>query len=193
MSESLQQPAFPPLVVSSNPEGTERVTRPSFVFAVGLAVVSALVGVVVAALSASTGDFGLGVISAAPFILIFCYALALSIHSAHVRGAQSIRHTVLVLDGAGFRGIVAQGEVTLPWAAIDRISSRTRGKHRIITFHFSPTVTPTNLGVHTSLAPKTFAAMRKQGFQVGGVAIDTPLDTLAAASSAFTGGRLAVI
>ncbi|MBF4569096.1 hypothetical protein ITJ57_10000 [Plantibacter sp. VKM Ac-2880] len=45
-------------------------------------------------------------------------------------------------------------------------------------------------GVTTTLPQAAFARLAKLGFQVGEVAIDTPLDTLLAASRAFTGGRL---
>jgi hypothetical protein len=44
--------------------------------------------------------------------------------------------------------------------------------------------------VCAGLIPRAFARLAKLGFQVGEVAIDTPLDTLLAASGAFTGGRL---
>lgn len=192
MASLPQQSAFPPLVVSTNPPATERVTRPSFVLLVVFPIVIALAGMAQAALGASTGSFGVGLVSALPAALCFCFLFVLALQIAAMRGSQSIKRTALTLDEAGFHGVLPQGEISVPWTAVDRLSIRTKGKHRILTFHFTASVAPEDVGVHTTLPPRMFAALRKQGFQIGQTAIDAPLETLAAASGAFTAGRLGV-
>ncbi|WP_285040247.1 hypothetical protein [Plantibacter sp. LMC-P-059a] len=182
--------AFPPLVVGSDPVRTERATRPAFVMALVCAGLIPIMGALLAALTASSGGFALGALSALLFGVISWFMLFLALQLATVRGAQSVRRTVMTLDAAGLSGSIQQGEVFLPWGAVERVSIRSRGRWRILTFHLLPGLTVQSPGVTTTLSQSAFARLAKLGFQVGEVAIDTPLDTLLAASGAFTGGRL---
>jgi hypothetical protein len=193
MTSMQQHPTYPPLVVGTNPEATDRLTRSGFGFQVVFTFVIALLGMAFAALGASTGDFGMGLASALPFTFTLFFMLSLTIRTATMRGMQSIKRTALTLDGVGLHGAAQQGDITLPWSTIDRLSIRRKGKHRIMTFHLTPGVAPSDVGVDTTLSPKMFAILTKRGFQIGEVAIDTPLETLAAASGAFTNGRLGAI
>ncbi|WP_285034850.1 hypothetical protein [Plantibacter sp. ME-Dv--P-095] len=182
--------SFPPLVVGSDPVRTERATRPAFVMALVCAGLIPIIGVLLAAFTASVSGFGLGALSGLVFIVVSWFMLFLALQLATVRGAQSVTRTVMTLDAAGLSGSIQQGEVFLPWGAVERVSMRSRGRWRILTFHLLPGVTAQSPGVTTTLSQAAFARLAKLGFQVGEVAIDTPIDTLLAASGAFTGGRL---
>ena len=177
--------SFPPLVVGSDPVRTERATRPAFVMALVCAGLIPIIGVLLAAFTASVSGFGLGALSGLVFIVVSWFMLFLALQLATVRGAQSVTRTVMTLDAAGISGSIQQGEVFLPWGAVERVSMRSRGRWRILTFHLLPGVTAQSPGV-TTLSKAAFARLAKLGFQVGEVAIDT----LLAASGAFTGGRL---
>lgn len=182
--------SFPPLVVGSAPVPTERATRPAFVFMFIAAALIPVLGMVLAVLTTTTGGFALGMLAGLSFSLVSWLMLFAVVQFATVRGAQSVARTVLTLDADGLRGSIPQGEVFLPWGAIERVSIRPRGKWRILTFHLVPGLTAQSPGVSTTLPPRSFAALGKLGFQIGEVAIDTPIDTVSAAASAFTGGRL---
>ena len=182
--------SFPPLVVGSDPVRTERVTRPAFVFTLIGAALIPVLGMLLAVLTTTSGGFALGMLSGLSFSVISWLMLFAVVQFATVRGAQSVARTVLTLDADGLRGSIPQGEVFLPWGAIERVSIRSRGKWRILTFHLVPGLTAQSPGVSTTLPPRSFAALGKLGFQVGEVAIDTPVDTVLAATNAFTGGRL---
>lgn len=182
--------SFPPLVVGSAPIRTERATRPAFVFMLIAAALIPVLGMFLAVLTTTTGGFALGMLAGLSFSFVSWLMLFAVVQFATVRGAQSVARTVLTLDADGLRGSIPQGEVFLPWGAIERVSIRSRGKWRIMTFHLVPGVTTQSPGITTTLPQRSFAALGKLGFQVGEVAINTPLDTVSAAASAFTGGRL---
>jgi hypothetical protein len=182
--------SFPPLIVGSDPVRTERVTRPAFVFTLIGAALIPVLGMLLAVLTTTSGGFALGMLSGLSFSVVSWFTLFAVVQFATVRGAQSVVRTVLTLDANGLRGVIPQGEVFLPWGAIERVSIRSRGKWRILTFHLVPGLTAQSPGVTTTLPQRTFARLAKLGFQIGEVAIDTPLDTVSAAASAFTGGRL---
>lgn len=182
--------SFPPLVVGSDPVRTERATRPGFVFTLIGAALVPMLGMFLAVLTASTGGFALGMLSGLSFSILSWLMLFAVVQLATTRGAQSQTRTVLTLDAAGIRSSIPQGEVSLPWGAIERVSVRSRGRWRILTFHLVPGLTAQSPGVTTTLPSRAFATLGKLGFQIGELAIDTPLDTVSAAASAFTGGRL---
>ncbi|MGK9147675.1 hypothetical protein KXS11_08635 [Plantibacter flavus] len=191
-TEFPQQPTFPPLVVASDPVASDRATRGAFIATVGLAVGSGLLAIVFAALGASVNGFALGALSVFPFAVAFAYAFFLALRLAWVRGLQSVERTVLVLDASGLHGTLPQGTVDIPWVAFDRLSLRSRGNHRVITFHLLPGVTTTSPGIRTTLSPRLFATIAERGFPIGSAAVSTPLETIADASRAFTAGRLVV-
>ncbi|MBF4569097.1 hypothetical protein ITJ57_10005 [Plantibacter sp. VKM Ac-2880] len=107
--------AFPPLVVGSDPVRTERATRPAFVMALVCAGLIPIMGALLAALTASSSGFALGALSALLFGVISWFMLFLALQLATVRGAQSVRRTVMTLDAAGLSGSIQQSEVFLPW------------------------------------------------------------------------------
>ncbi|SDQ54768.1 hypothetical protein [Microbacterium sp. cf332] len=181
---------IPPLVVGSDPVRTERAMRPAFLFTMFGAALIPLVAVFLSALTASSSGLGLGLVSGLSFTVVSWLMLFAVVQLATARGAQSIARPVLTLDANGLTGSIPQGDVFLPWAAIDRISTRKRGGSRIATFHLAPGLTEQSAGVASTLPPASFRTLVKRGFQVGEVAIDTPLDALTAAASAFTAGRL---
>lgn len=184
------QAPLPPLVVGSDPVRTERATRPSFVLTLVAAALVPVFAATVAALIASSSGFAMGFVSALPLLLVSWFTLFTVAQVASVRGARSRPGTVLTLDTAGLHSSIEQGDVFLPWPAIERLSVRRRGKYRILTFHLAPGLTAQSPGIHSTLPAKSFATLSKLGFQLGEVAIDCPLDTVIAASTALTGGRL---
>lgn len=193
MSHEQQQPVtFPPLVVATDPVAANRATRAPFVATVCLTAACAVIAILSATFLGSVSGVGLGLLSAMPFTFLFAYQLFLAIRLAFARGAQSVARTVLVVDAEGLHGSTIQGDVVIPWAAIDRVSIRPRGKHRIVTFHLVPGVSTTSPGVRTTLAPALFATIAKRGFAIGSAAVATPVETIADAARAFTGGRLAL-
>lgn len=185
-----QQPSFPPLVVSTDPVASNRATRGAYGLAVGLTIGSVVVAIVLAALAGSVLGIGLGILSVVPFGIAFAFALFLSLRLATMRGVQSIARTALVVDGFGLHTSIPQGELDLPWAAVEGVSIRPRGRHRVITFHLPAGLTPTSPGVQTSLSPQIFGVLVKRGFQIGSAGVSTPPETILDATRAFTGGRL---
>lgn len=193
MSHEQQQPVtFPPLVVATDPVGANRATRAPFIAVICLTVLCAAIAILSATLLTSVSGVAIGLLSALPFAILFVFQLFLAIQLAIARGAQSIARTALVVDAEGLHGFVAQGDVVVPWAAIDRVSIRPRGKHRIVTFHLVPGVTPSSPGVRTTLTPALFGTIAKRGFPIGSAGVATPVETIADAARAFTGGRLAL-
>lgn len=182
--------SFPPLVVGSDPVRSERAMRPAFLFTMIGAALVPVAGMFLAALTASSGGLGLGMLSGLSFAVISWFMLFAVVQLATARGMQSVARTVLTLDADGLNGNIQQGEVFLHWNAIDKLSTRTRGGAKILTFHLVPGLTEQSPGVRTTLPARTFQVLVKRGFQVGQVAIDTPLETVSAAANAFTAGRL---
>lgn len=180
----------PPLVVGSDPVRTERAMRPAFLFTVVGAALIPLVAVFLAALTASSGGLGLGLASGLSFTVVSWLMLFAVVQLATARGAQSIARPVLTLDANGLTGSIPQGDVYLPWTAVERISTRRRGGASILTFHLAPGLTAQSAGVATTLSPASFRTLAKRGFQVGELGVDTPLAAVSAAASAFTAGRL---
>lgn len=181
---------FPPLVVGADSEVVRRTGRAQLIFMVVNVVMTGFVAAMIAALVASTNDFGTGLLAASPFLLMLAFVVMLTAYAALTAGRREATGTTLTLDAAGLSSTIPEGRIFLPWQAIHALEVRKRGRHRIAIFRLLPGVAPDSPGVQTTLAPRVFGVLVKKGFRVGSAGIDVPVQTVLDASAAFTAGRL---
>ena len=181
---------LPPLVISSDPVSAKKALAPSIAVVQGMIVLFALLAVVLAAMSGSTSGFALGVMAGAPILVSLLLLVYVLTQSATNLGIRSVASPVLVLDATGLSSGIVQGSLTVPWTAIESVSVKKRGKHRIATFHVATSTTPETPGVVTTLKPAVFKQLLKKGYQLGSAGIDVPIQTVLDAAAAFTQGRL---
>jgi hypothetical protein len=182
--------AFPPLVVGTDPEAVKKAFRIPLAFVTGFVVVVAVIAVLITAMMASLSGFGSGVLAALPFLVILMYMTYLAVRTAATAAERAAAGTVLTVDAAGLSSTLPQGELVLPWQAIESVQLQKRGKHRIAIFRAYDGVTPQSPGVHTTLKPAVFRVLAKKGFRIGSAGIDVPVQTILDATAAFTAGRL---
>jgi hypothetical protein len=183
---------LPPLVVSSDPVAARKALSPSIAATQVGIVLFAVLAVVLASMSGSVSGFGVGVLSGAPILISLLFLVYLLTQSATNLGIRTIASPVLTVDTTGLFSSIVQGSITVPWSAIESVSVRKRGKHRIVTFHIDPSTTPETPGVTSTLAPSVFKQLLKRGYQLGSAGINVPMETVLDAAAAFTQGRLVV-
>ncbi|PSL37669.1 hypothetical protein CLV49_1276 [Labedella gwakjiensis] len=183
--------SFPPLSVGTDAAAVKRSYRPLIGFCTALTVIVPGVAVVIAALVASTGGFTGGMLAGLGFVAsgVIITLLTLSVASAY--GSRVAMGTVLRLDDTGMEWRLPQGVLVVPWGAVTSVSERRRGGHRILTYRLVDGLTPSSPGVASDVAPAIFQRLVKRGLQLGSVGIDVPVDTILAATAAFTQGRVA--
>lgn len=182
--------SFPPLVVGTDQAAVRKVFRLPLMFAAVFLVVTALLAAFFAALMASITDLGLGFLTALPFLVSTTSLTFVLLNTAMNAGARAAAGTVLTLDSSGLASTVPQGTIALPWAAIESVTLLKRGRHRVLVFRLAPGVTHESPGVNTTVSPAVFRYLSKKGFRIGSAGIDTPIQTIADATAAFTAGRL---
>lgn len=182
--------AYPPLVVGTDGEAVRR----SFQWPIGMTtaftVVTAGAAVLVAALAASTGGVAIGVLSGLAPLVGTVFLLLLTVLLVHSAATRAATGEVLRLDTQGMRWTMPIGSLEVPWDAVTAISVRKRGRHRIITFSFAPRLQAGAPDVRSTMKPAHLRRLITRGAQLGSLGIDVPVETVLAATSAFTNGRL---
>ncbi|TPW71639.1 hypothetical protein [Schumannella sp. 10F1B-5-1] len=181
---------FPPLVVGTDRAAVLRLFRPILAFIVVVCVVVTLAAVTIAALLGSLSGFGLGLAGAASLLIVGGYLFFLALHTATTMTARAAAGTVLTLDATGMRWVTPQGSLDLPWDAVDAVTLRGSARRRVAVYRLNAAVSPTSPGVRTDIRADILARATKSGMRLGSVGLDQPLDTILAATSAFTAGRL---
>ncbi|WP_285042556.1 hypothetical protein [Plantibacter sp. LMC-P-059a] len=179
--------AFPPLIVGTDAPAIRRVFRNTIVLTSVLAVLSAVGAVALGMTQTSLGSalFASGLVLLTTGYLVF--GTVYLIRTARKRASLG---SVLTLDAAGMEWTMLQGSIFLPWHLISSVTSRKRLRHRVLTYRMVDGVTGTTEGVRSTLKPKHHRTISNLGLQVGSAGIDVPIDTIAAATVAFTNGRL---
>ncbi|TPW74220.1 hypothetical protein [Schumannella soli] len=192
--------SFPPLVVGTDITAVRRAFRPSLVIA-GIGLPLTLFGAVaVAALTASTmsvgstsgfgSGFAIGMLAGSGLLftsLFFIYTLVRFSSLLAVRVAVK---RPLILDANGMSWTADWGELFLPWAAVAGVTVRDGGRRRIVSFLLDPAAHPDAPGVRSDVTPGQWRQIARNGLRLGSVGIDTPIETVLAATAAFSGGRL---
>ncbi|MBG6237367.1 asparagine N-glycosylation enzyme membrane subunit Stt3 [Mycetocola sp. CAN_C7] len=189
MTDALIAP-FPPLTVKSDPVAMRKLFQPNIVLLTSLAVGAAIAAAASAALMASVAGFAAGFAASLPFLVIVVFASLSAAQTANTAAERITAGSLVSLDAFGLSSTLAQGTVSLPWHTIESVSLKKRGRHRVLTYRIAAGVSPETAGVETTLAPGGFALLNKRGFQLGSAGIDTPIQTIADATAAFTAGRL---
>jgi hypothetical protein len=182
--------AFPPLVVGTDVEAIRKVYRLPLIGATSFVIVIAFIAVLLTAMTASLSGFGMGVLTALPFLFMLIYMTFLAVSTAGTAAARAVPGNVMTLDATGLAAVTPQGPLALPWQAITSVELKKRGKHRIAIFRVAPGVTAESPGVQTTIKPALFRLLTKKGFRIGSAGIDVPVQTILDATAAFTGGRL---
>ncbi|MET0932276.1 MAG: hypothetical protein ABWX56_01070 [Mycetocola sp.] len=178
--------------MNSDAEAVRQLFQPKLTLIATLGVVAAIFAAASAALMADLAGFGAGLFAALPFIVIAAFASYLGAQTANTLAARLSAGSVVTVDASGLRSTIPQGLVSLPWHAIESVSMKKKGGHSILTFRISRGTGPDTDGVDSTLSPAAFALLAKRGFQVGSAGVDTPIQTIADATAAFTSGRLQV-
>jgi hypothetical protein len=182
-----------PLVVHRDPAALVRPFRLSIALSATTAVFTAFVACFYAALMASLAGFQSGLLAGLPILISTVYLVFITVRSSHKLATQLATRAVITLDEAGLGATLPEGTITLPWWALETVSVRKRGRHRIIKFHLAKDITPETEGVTSTLTPATFDRVRKLGFHLGSLGIDATVEQVLAAAGSFTSGRLRVI
>ena len=182
--------SFPPLVVGTDPAGVRKAFRLPLAFAAVFLLFTAFLAAFFAAWMSSITGLGLGFLTALPFLVSTTFLTLVLLNTALGAGARAAAGTVLTLDSSGLTSMMPQGALTLPWAAIESVMLKKRGRHRVLVFRMSPGVTRESPGVNTTVSPAVFRYLSKNGFRLGSAGIDVPVQTIADATAAFTHGRL---
>jgi hypothetical protein len=181
---------FPPLVVGTDVDAVRKIYRRPLIAMTSFVVVIAFIAVLLAAMTASLSGFGMGVLTAVPFLLMLSYMTFAAVNLAGTAAARAVPGNVLTLDATGLAAVSPQGPISLPWQAIASVELKKRGNHRIAIFRLAPGVTAESPGVHTTVKPALFRVLAKKGFRIGSAGIDVPMQTIMDATAAFTSGRL---
>jgi len=179
--------SFPPLIVGTDAASVRRVYRNTIALTSVLAVLS---GVGAIALGMTQSSLVAGLFAAGLVLLTTGYLVFGTVHLIRTARKRASLGSVLTLDAAGMEWRMLQGTIFLPWHLIASVSSRKRARHRVLTYRVANGVTGTTEGVRSTLAPKHQRVISRLGLQVGSAGIDVPVETIAAATAAFTHGRL---
>jgi hypothetical protein len=182
--------AFPPLIVGTDVEAVKKIYRVPLIGTTVFVILLAFIAVLLTAMMASLSGFGLGVLTALPFLFMLSYMTFLAVQLAGTAAARAVPGNVVTLDATGLAAITPQGPIVLPWQAIASVELKKRGRHGIAIFRVFPGVTGENPGVQTTVKPALFRLLAKKGFRIGSAGIDVPVQTILDATAAFTGGRL---
>ncbi|RUQ96938.1 hypothetical protein [Labedella endophytica] len=184
------QTSFPPLVVGTDVPTLKRAYRPVIVFSTVMPIVIPGIAVAVAAFLASASGFAAGMVAGLGIVVSGITWSVMASSLAYAAGARAVMGTVLTLDHRGMEWRLVQGVLILPWNVVDTVSVRSRAGKRILTYRLVAGVGPASPGVGGDLPEADFHRVAKRGAQLGSVGIDVPVDTILAATAAFTGGRL---
>lgn len=185
------QTSFPPLVVGTDAPAVKRAYSPLIALTTAMSVIVPGIAVAVAALGGSNGGFTGGLVAGLGIVVSGITVVLLNVAFAYAAGARAMMGTVLTLDDRGMEWRMVQGVLVLPWGAIGSVSVRSRGRRRVLTYRLVDGIGRTSPGISGDLSEADFRRVVKRGAQLGSVGIDVPVDTILAATSAFTRGRLA--
>jgi hypothetical protein len=182
--------SFPPLVVGTDAPALKRAYRPVIVFSTAMTLIIPGIAVAIAALAASTSGFAAGMLAGFGIVISGIVWSLIASSLAYAAGARAVIGTVLTLDHRGMEWRMVQGVLILPWNAVDAVSVRSRAGKRILTYRLVAGIGPASPGIGGDLPEADFHRVAKRGAQLGSVGIDVPVDTILAATAAFTQGRL---
>jgi hypothetical protein len=183
---------FPPLVVSTDAAAVTRAFRFPIVLSQVMIVLTAAAAIaIVVGVSVSTGDLGTGLLSSL-VVLWPVYFTFMTVYLMRAARKRASLGSVLTLDSAGMEWRMPQGTVVVPWHVVGSVTARSRGRHRILTYRLVDGATGETTGVRSDLDPALFRRLTKRGLQIGSAGIDVDVDTILAATAAFTQGRLAL-
>jgi hypothetical protein len=169
-----------------------RVFRGPVILAGVMAFLMAALAVAVGAGVASSSDDVVPAFVLGLFVLLWsAYFTWTVVYLVRVVERRASLGRALTLDHDGMEWAIPEGTIVVPWPLIAAISSRTRSRHRILTYRLVDGVTAETPGIRSDLSRKQFRVVTKRGLQIGSAGIDVSIDTIVAATAAFTQGRLA--
>ena len=176
--------SYPPLVVWTDPVGASKALRPSLIQILVLA--AAFLAALITLLSLGRADGAVVFACVLGIMASIAYALALT----HQIGAVSNLRPVLTLDQTGIHARVNGGELDLPWETVRGIRVRRVRRHSILAFELEAGTSPSTPGIRSTISARNFAYIARRGFQIGSVAVSTPVQTILDATSSFTDQRV---
>lgn len=183
--------SFPPLVVGTDAAAVRRVFRVPLILASGMAFVVAAVAVAVGVgVTSSSDDVVLGFVLGLAVLLLATYYAWMVVFLVRSVERRASLGRALTLDHEGMEWTTPEGVVVVPWELVATVSSRSRSRHRILTYRLADGVTAETPGIRSDLSRRRFRVMTKRGLQIGSAGIDASIDTIVAATRAFTQGRL---
>lgn len=179
----------PPLIVGTDAPAVRRVYRNTIALTSVLAVLTGA-GAIALGIVMAQSSMWTGLLAAALILLLTGYSVFATLHLIRTARTRAALGSVLTLDASGMEWRMLQGTVFVPWQTIASISSRTRLRHRVLTYRLADGVTGETPGVRSTLSPKHHRMISRLGLQIGSAGIDVSIDTIIGATIAFTDGRL---
>ncbi|RUQ96937.1 hypothetical protein [Labedella endophytica] len=183
--------SFPPLIVGTDAAAVRRVFRGPLILTSVMACLVAAVAVAVGVgVASSSDDVVLGFVLGLVVLLWSAYFVWMLVYLVRAVERRASIGRALTLDHDGMEWAIPEGSIVVPWPLITAVSSRTRSRYRILTYRLADGVTAETPGVRSDLSRKHVRLITRRGLQIGSAGIDVSIDTIVAATAAFTQGRL---